>query len=368
MKDNNLLYYLWLTNIKGIGAVTCRKLINYFGKPEIIYNSGIEELTKVNGIGKETANSIYSNRDIIKAEKILEGCREKNIEISVYNDELFPRELNRYEDSPLLLFYSGKLYKEFKGVGIIGARRCTEYGKKVAVEAASYLGSNGIPVISGLAKGIDSYAHTACIKASGFTAAVLGCGIDVCYPVEHKSLMDKIKEEGLIISEYPPGTPANKEHFPKRNRIISSLSEKILIAEAGEKSGSLITAHYSKLKGKKIYSAPNSIYMKEFIGSNKLIEEGADIYLNKEQLFIECINIKKEIPVLKNDKEEFKYSDLERKIINEIKKKSSSLDELSTIIKENKNELMSSILNLELQGILQNIAGIYRFQDPRARA
>ena len=229
MEDKKLIYYLWLTKIKGIGPVTSRKLIDYFGESENIYNSGIEELIRVNGIGTETANSIYSNKDLMEAEKILDSCREKNIGISVYNDEIFPRELNKYEDNPILIYYSGKLYKELKGVGIIGARRCNEYGKKVAVEAASYLGSLGIPVISGLAKGIDSYAHTACIKASGFTAAVLGCGIDICYPEEHRNLMEKIKETGLLISEYPPGTSVKKENFPKRNRLISSLSEKILI-------------------------------------------------------------------------------------------------------------------------------------------
>ncbi|MFA6941085.1 MAG: DNA-processing protein DprA [Clostridiaceae bacterium] len=360
MEDKKLIYYLWLTKIKGIGPVTSRKLIDYFGESENIYNSGIEELIRVNGIGTETANSIYSNKDLMEAEKILDSCREKNIGISVYNDEIFPRELNKYEDNPIIIYYSGKLYKELKGVGIIGARRCNEYGKKVAVEAASYLGSLGIPVISGLAKGIDSYAHTACIKASGFTAAVLGCGIDICYPEEHRNLMEKIKETGLLISEYPPGTSVKKENFPKRNRLISSLSEKILIAEAGEKSGALITANYSKLKGKKIYSAPNSIYMKEFKGSNKLIEEGANIYLNKEQLFIECMSIKKETPILKNDKEEFKYSDLERKIIIEIEKRRLSIDELSTVIHADKNELMNSILNLELQGMLLNMAGVYK--------
>lgn len=360
MGKDEILYYIWLSGIKGIGPIIGRRLICKLGSPEVVFNSNLDELLKVEGIGKEIGSSIFNNKDLHEAEKILEVCKEKNIGISVYNDDIFPGELNKYEDSPIIIYYSGKLCKELKGVGIVGTRRCSEYGKNITIEAASYLGSKEIPVISGLAKGIDGYAHTACLKASGFTVAVIASGIDICYPNEHKRLMEKIKETGLLLSEYPPGTPTRKDHFPKRNRLISSLSEKILIVEAGEKSGALITADYSKTKGKEIYSAPNNIYMKEFIGSNKLIEDGAKIYLRKEQLYIDYKIKKKQTIESEIKKQVANYNDAELKILDLLKDNSYSIDEIMTLTNVDKNELLNDLFNLELLGIIENIAGVYR--------
>lgn len=238
MDNYDNLYYLWLTQIEGVGNIIGKKLLNIFKSPEKIYNLKIDDLLQIQVIGRERAKRIFQSKDLTKAKVILKSCCEKNIKISNINDNIFPDSMKKYEDSPILLYYRGHLNKDLLGVAIVGSRRCTDYGKKVAIEAAEYLGTNNIPVISGMAKGIDSYSHTACLKTGGFTAAILGCSVDICYPKEHITLMKKIIENGVIISKYPPHTPPKPEYFPERNKIISALSSKVLIAEAGEKKWS----------------------------------------------------------------------------------------------------------------------------------
>lgn len=357
MKDNHLLYCIWLSEIKGVGPIFSRRLLNYFNAPEIIFNLPQEELKKVNGIGTQFAKTIYNSKNLTVSKRILQDCIEKNIKITIYDDDKFPEILNRYEDSPTLLYYKGEIFKDLKGVGIVGARRCTEYGKNIAVEASSFLASNGIPVISGMAKGIDSYAHTACLKSEGYTVAVLASGADICYPKEHIELMKKIIKSGVVISEYPPGTPAKQVHFPKRNKLISVLSEKLLVAEAGEKSGSLITANYAKEKRKLIFAPPNSIFIKEFIGTNKLISEGASIYLNPEQLLIHSIDVKKHSTTLEKKSENNGHNELEEKILKLIENNNLTIDEIIELLKVDKKEIINTMLNLELDDSLQIVGG-----------
>ena len=167
-------------------------------------------------------------------------------------DDTYPIYAKEIYDMPILLYYKGNPKKDSIGAAVVGSRRCSREGRMKAIELGIEFANKSIPVISGMAKGIDSYAHTACLKAGGYTVAVLGCGLDICYPGEHKLLMQKIEEQGLLLSEYPPGTPADANHFPKRNRIIAAWSKSIYIPEAGCKSGALITKEYGDKYGRKI--------------------------------------------------------------------------------------------------------------------
>ncbi|MGY0372874.1 DNA-processing protein DprA [Clostridium sp. JNZ J1-5] len=285
MKEN-YLYWVWLNELKGIGPVTAKKLLNRFMSPENIYNATKEEIRALEDIGDKLVEVIIQSKDLNPAKKIIERCEKQNISIVTYEEKKFPSGIRSYPNMPIFLYYKGNLYEDISGVAIVGSRRCSDYGKQVTVEAAKFLAENKIPVISGMAKGIDSYAHTACIKSLGYTVAFLGCGVDICYPKEHAELMKNITETGAIISEYAPGVTPSPQNFPKRNRLISACSEKILIVEAGEKSGALITAEYAKEQNKEVFAVPNNIYSKESKGTNKLISEGASIYLNPSQLFI----------------------------------------------------------------------------------
>jgi len=351
MDYDKYLYYLWLNGINGIGPVTAKSLLNKFKTSQNVYNANLEELLQIQGIGKEIATKITRAKDLTKAKDILELCKSKEINITVIDDEIFPNNIKDYIDVPILLYYKGTLRKDLKGVAIVGARRCTEYAKKVAVEAAEYVAKNGSTVISGMAMGIDSYAHTSCIKADGFTVAVLGCSIDICYPKEHSELMKKIIETGVVISEYPPNTSPKPEYFPKRNRIIAALSSKVLIVEAGEKSGALITAKYAQKYKKEIYVLPGEIYSSAFKGSNKLISEGAQIYLTHRQL------LNKELIIDKKAINVSEQSDLEKKVLNLLEDKNLAIDEIANILKINTGSLTEVLFSLEVNSKIRNING-----------
>lgn len=355
MNNDDNLYYIWLTQIKGVGTIIGKKLLNIFKSPEKIYNLKIDDLLQVQGIGRERAKRIFQSKELTKAKVILKSCSEKNIKISNINDDIFPDSMKKYDNSPILFYYKGYLNRDLLGVAIVGSRRCTEYGKKVAIEAAEFLATNNIPVISGMAKGIDSYSHTACLKIGGFTAAILGCSVDICYPKEHVGLMKKIIENGVVISKYPPDTSPKPEYFPERNKIICALSSKVLIAEAGGKSGALITAEYAINQKKDLYVASGNIYCKEFKGSNKLISEGAKIYLSSEQLLD-----KENIIILnqhKNNIKEVKNSSLQRKIIEVIKCEKLTIDEIALRIGCDIKELVNELFILEINGKIQSFKG-----------
>lgn len=358
MDNINHLYYIWLTQIKGVGPIIGRRLIDKFKSPKIIYNLNLEELAVIEGVGTEIAKKIIKARDLTSAEAILKKCNDKGIKITVIDDDTFPEIVKQYNDNPVVLYYRGTLHKNLNGVAIVGSRRCTDYGKKVTVEAAELLAKNNIPVISGMAKGIDSYAHTACLKAGGFTVAVLGCSADICYPKEHRELMKKIIESGVVISEYPPTTQPKPEYFPKRNKIISALSNKILITEAGEKSGALITAEYAIKQKKELYAAPGDIYSKEFKGCNKLINDGVKIYLSKDQL----LGINQQVDTFIESKKiiiDDSISILEKHIVKVLSVKPLTVDELVLTLKINRNKLTNILFSMELNDKVKIIGGKY---------
>ena len=344
---NKNLYWIWLSQINGIGPITCRRLLDKFKIPENIYKASKDDFKNIDGIGEGITNKILNNKDLDISKKIIENCYKNNIEITNRYESNFPESIKKYEDMPILLYYKGNINSTLNGVSIIGTRRCSDYGKKVAVEAAKFLVENNIPVISGMAKGIDSYAHTTAIKERGYTVAVLGCGLDICYPKEHNLLMSKIIENGLVISEYPPVTKPSNYNFPKRNRLISAISEKILIVEAGENSGALITVKYAREQNKEILVVPNNIYSDESKGSNKLILEGEKIFLSNDQLLIKdryYMENKNSNLVVNNED-----SRIEKLILSLLYNKPKTLDSLISESSLRIDELIDSIINLELK-------------------
>lgn len=363
-------YWLWLRTIKGLGPIIEKRLLSVFDNPKAIYDASQEELKTVHGIGNSISNTILSNRSLEKAYSILNQCEKYNIKILTYNDYLYSNIAKEYPDAPTLLYYRGNIKKNCEGVAIVGSRRCSEYGKEIAITTAKYLAKNNMPVISGMAKGIDSYAHISCIKNGGYTLAFLGCGVDICYPVEHRELMEAIIENGAVISEYPPGTRPRAEHFPKRNRLISSWSKKVLVVEAAEKSGALITANYAKSQGKDVYVPPHEIFGNTGKGTNKLLLEGAKIYLEPSQLLFESDssnNIKEDIinvippkvaqtnKILSNNKVDL--SPIEEKIISCISNDPKPIEVISIETQLDQIELIGYISEMELEGKVSALAG-----------
>ena len=246
------MFWIWLTTIPYVGPVMRNRLIQYFKTPELIYYADSVELSKVEGIRKKQVCSILENHSLKRAYEILQRCEDDDIQMMTIMDAIYPDRAIIDEKSPILLYYKGIVREMASTVGIVGARRCTQNNKQSVIMLTEEYVSRGFTIISGMAKGIDSYAHTACINAGGYTVAILGNGLDICYPSEHIKLMKSIAERGLLVSEYPPGTKPVQYHFPQRNRLISAWSDQLVVLAAGERSGALITADFSREYGREV--------------------------------------------------------------------------------------------------------------------
>ena len=299
----NKKYWIWFSLIKGLGCVRKNKLLKICGKPEEIYKLNKSELLKIDGIGEETAINIIES----KSEKILnyhiKYMKENNIDIIHICEKSYPQILKQIYDAPVSLYIRGdKEILNGKNVGIVGCRECTDYGKK----AAKYFEYNlskekSINIVSGLAKGVDSYEHWGSVGANiecesikncgkkqsdcGKTIAVLGNGLDMIYPKENIELANEIiRSGGAIISEYPCGTKPDKMNFPARNRIISGMSQGIIVIEAKEKSGTLITVDFALEQGRDVFVVPGNINSINSVGTNDLIKQGAKMVTSYEEI------------------------------------------------------------------------------------
>lgn len=236
-----MIYWIWLSKIPQIGCHVSRLLLKEFHDPKQIYNA----------------------KDLRQAERIIENCHKHQIKIMTINDDIYPQKAKMLDDMPIILYYKGtpKLSQlNKKSTAIVGPRRCSRQARQTAINLAANLSDQGITVVSGMAKGIDSYAHTSCLKNEGYTIAVLGNGLDICYPAEHKKLMEWIERKGLLISEYEPSVGPQKIHFPRRNRIIAAFSDEIIVVEAKKGSGALITAQYGEKYHRKVRTLARSNY------------------------------------------------------------------------------------------------------------
>lgn len=246
---NTPLYDLWLTGIRGIGPITQHELLSTFKDPETIYNASEGELENA-GISENRRKRILGARDLEDAERRLDSCIKHGIFFITIRDSCYPEELKTRTDLPVLLYGKGDpenmISTPKDRIAIIGARRCSAEDKKKCISLVGQMSgkSPGVIIISGGAKGIDGYAHTAAIRNHLRTIAFVGTGLDICYPREHSELLEKICEHGAILSEYPPGTPAKPYHFPQRNRLIAAWSGEMHIIGAGRNSGTRTTQQY----------------------------------------------------------------------------------------------------------------------------
>lgn len=281
----NKRYWIWLSLIKNLGSKRKLKLLELYKTPEEIYKLTKEELMNINGIGEAIANDIM----ISKNEEILnyhiKYMKENNIKIININEREYPQALKEIYDPPISLYVKGNIEKlNNKNIGIVGCRECTTYGKKSAEYFAYNLSKQNINIVSGLAKGIDSYAHLGSLN-TGNTIAVLGNGLDMIYPKENLELANEIiKRGGTIISEYPCGTKPDKMKFPARNRIISGISSGIIVIEAKEKSGTLITVDFALEQGRDVFVVPGNINSINSVGTNDLIKQGARLVTTYEDI------------------------------------------------------------------------------------
>ncbi|MBQ5607782.1 MAG: DNA-processing protein DprA [Oscillospiraceae bacterium] len=270
-----LLYWIWLAELKDITLLQKQRLLERFHDPEELYHTADGVFQKLGLPEKE--RQALQNRDLKAAEQILLRCTEKDIKLLPLTDRAYPTRLRNTPDAPILLYYRGIL-PDWEGVpfiGVVGTRKASAYGLQVAHQMGGQIAAGGGHIVSGGAAGGDTAAMQGALEAGCPVVGVLGCGVDVVYPRSNCRLFDAVVENGCLISEYPPGAPPIDWHFPARNRIISGISNGVLVVEAPVKSGALITAQRALEQGRDVFVVPGNINIPTCAGSNALLQEGA---------------------------------------------------------------------------------------------
>lgn len=278
--------YFWvaLNLVKGIGAVRMRLLLDHFVSLADAWQASIPDLQAA-GLGGRLIEGLVAARKSGMADRAWETIQKQNIQVLIWDDPDYPRSLAEIDQPPPVVYLRGSITEADRAaVSIVGTRKATVYGRQIAEEMSEYLARQGLTIVSGLARGIDGFSHEATLKAGGRTLAVLGSGVDQIYPPEHRRLAERIIEQGAIISDYPPGTPPDATNFPPRNRIISGLSLAVIVIEAGEKSGALITAAFAAEQGRQVFAIPGSLYAPQSRGPNRLIQQGAHLLLHGQEV------------------------------------------------------------------------------------
>lgn len=350
-------YEYWFASIPTISERKKHLLRKKLGDGKCIFY--IEE-TKLRELKFLNEKDIHTIMQAQKAEDIKEKYmkleREKIRFIPSFS-ELFPEKLLLIPDPPYALYVKGKLPSEtVKTVAIVGARQCTPYGETYAYEFGKKLAMNGVVIVSGMARGIDGMGQRGALVGKGMTVAVFGCGVDVCYPKEHGGLYrDILEHEGGLLSEFPPGTPPLSRHFPQRNRIISALSDVILVMEAKEKSGSLITADMALEQGKDIYALPGPVSSSLSQGCNLLIRQGAGILLSPE-ILLEDMGVPVTLISQKINKNKKVLESEENMVYSRLDLYPKNLTVLVEKTAMPANKLVECLVSLELKGYIREVS------------
>lgn len=350
--------WFWLTNANGIGNKRIKSLLDSFKDIERIYNATGESLQKVQGISKKNVKDLFAEKEIYK--KKYERLHKLGISFIYKSSRGYPEKLTVLPDAPYAVYVWGSLpEKEQKSIAIIGARDCSGYGRELAMHFAKNLTEAGIQVISGMARGIDGYAHTGAFRGGGPSYAVLGSGIDICYPSEHYGMYEKMKTNGGIISEYGLGKPALPGQFPVRNRIISGLADGILVIEAKERSGSLITADLGLDQGKDIFAVPGRIGDTLSYGCNRLIKMGAFLVQSVDDI-LEHYHFHNSSKSKDWKKNNYMLETKEKIVYANLSYNPKHINEIIVDTKLSLSEIMECLVSLELKGyIRQNMKNFY---------
>lgn len=281
-------YAYWLSCVKGCTPRVRKQLFRACASAEEVYRLDEKQMRKIIGLTPKDLASIMQSKKNWDIDKEWNELAQANISFTSLEKEDYPIQLRELYDAPYGLYYRGSLPApgEFR-VAVVGARMCSEYGRSIAREIARELALHDVPIVSGMARGIDAAGHRGALDSGGSTYAVFGCGIDICYPNYHKQLYYEIAQHGGLLSEYPPGTRPLPAYFPQRNRLISALSDVVLVIEAKEKSGSLITADFALEQGKDVYALPGRVTDALSAGCNRLIAQGAGVLLSAEDFIKE---------------------------------------------------------------------------------
>ena len=353
-------YYYWITTIKNIGNVKINKLLGNFGSPIDVYNASYGDYKKLPYLSVGDIENLMESKDNLRITNEIENIKNQDINIISIENERYPELLSHIQHPPYIIYQKGNMDLSKPCIAIVGSRKCSEYGYRMAYDIASELSKRGVTIVSGVAKGIDAAAHEGAL-VYGKTIGVLGNGPDTYYPSCNAKLQRQIETQGCILSEYPVNTRPHPSFFPARNRIISGISRGVLVVEAAEKSGSLITANFALEQGRDVFAVPGNAWSKLSIGSNKIIQSGGKLVLNAYDIIEE---IEHYLPAQSlqscHDRDNFELNKLaqdEIMVYDNLSREPLYIDEVNNKIKLPIATLQYIITSLELKGLIKRLPG-----------
>jgi DNA processing protein len=354
----DIKYWVALNEFQKFGPIRFKKLLNFFPDCLTIWQASSEELIKA-GIEENLAQEFVIWREGINPEEKWENLEKENIQVVTIKDNEYPTLLKEIYDPPPLLYFKGHLPKNEFNLGVVGTRKMSLYGQQVVEKIVRPLAKAGLTIVSGLALGIDASAHRAAIEENGETVAILGSGLaeEVIYPSTHRQLAKEIIEHGCLISEFPLHMAPLQHHFPFRNRLISGLSLGVLVIEATEDSGSLITAHHALEQNRELFAVPGDIFKETSIGPNRLIKMGAQAVTSAEDI-LEALNLRK-LKTHLETREFLPTNPTEEKILAHLSKTPLHIDELVAATGLETSLVSSTLTLMEMKGMVRHLGGMH---------
>jgi DNA processing protein len=357
---HGMLSWVALNMVEGLRPAPRASLLKAFGTPENIFRKSEMELRSVADIKPEIAHRI-THFDMRTAENEMRSAERAGIKILCSEGNTVPSLLKSIPDPPLVLYVRGNLDLNEICVALVGSRKATTYGLNVTQSLARDLVHVGITIVSGLARGVDARAHSAVVQEGGRTIGVLGSGIDVIYPSEHRSLADRIAQSGAVVSEFPLGTPPNRENFPIRNRIISGMSIAVVVIEASQKSGSLITARMASEQGREVMAVPGNIFNESSRGCHALIKDGAVLVESWKDVVAalpEDVAKSLSIPADADETPSENLTEIEKSIIALLSfDQPKHIDQLAGIAGIRPQDILGALADLELKSLVGQMPG-----------
>jgi len=345
-------YWIGFTLVKGIGAVRFQHLLDHFGNAKTAWGANPVELAGAS-LNMKLIERLIAVREKVDLSRLYDQIQAKHIQVLTWDDGNYPQRLKEIDQPPPVLYLRGELISEDSwAVAIVGTRRVTPYGRQVTEEIASFLAANGITVISGLARGVDSIAHTSALRAGGRTLAVLGSGVDRIYPPENRALAEQMFKQGAVISDYAPGTPPESSN----NRIISGLSMAVVVIEAGTTSGALITAEFAAEQGREIFAVPGNIFAPQSKGTNKLIQQGAHPLLSSSDI-LQALNLT-HIGQQKTARKILPSDDVEAKLLDVMGEEPLYVDDIRNQTNLPVEKVSATLVMMELKGMVRQVGNM----------
>jgi DNA processing protein len=356
-RNNLLTDIITLLAVPGVGRGRYWKLLKQFGSVSAVQSAPLPALEAIQGIGRAVASAIKHESDRSAAERMVARICELGWHVLLAGSEGYPPMLEEIPDRPPVLFAMGTLPSvDDKMIAIVGTRHASEQGRRFTARIASDLVRAGITIVSGMAEGIDTAAHAGALDAGGRTIAVWGTSLEIVYPPTNRTLADRIVEHGTIFSEYLPGQGPDKSTFPDRNRLISGLSEGVIVVEAGRKSGALITAELALQQGRELFAVPGAPAAERSIGANTLLKRGARMVTSAEDVFEELPRLRGEVAA-RRYRSVCDVTEAEQRIIDRLFEGPLQIDMLANEVALSVSELLEYLLALEMKGIVQELSG-----------